>query len=172
MENKNLKIVVLVILLLLIIISVFLVFAFKCNLFGIAEPNDNLNDDWNMSGETNINLEKVENYEVQPDGTKINNNKQIENAEFIFDKLKVSEFKITEINGSTTINGKVENMTDEEVKDLTLVVRLYNSADEVVHEYSLVISKIEPKAEQHIQTNVMADFANVARVEAEMQEGV
>ena len=151
--NQKVKIgSVIVIILLIILIAVFL--AFRCNLFDTFKPDNS--------------IENGMNYETLPDGTKVNNSEEIKKAEFTSKGVKASNFKISEQDGSTTITGKVENISDEKVVDIALTVKLYDSNDELAHEYLLVIPELASKEETNIQTNVMADFANVKRIHVEV----
>lgn len=151
--NQKVKIgSVIVIILLIILIAVFL--AFRCNLFDTFKADNS--------------IENGMNYETLPDGTKVNNSEEIKKAEFTSKGVKASNFKISEQDGSTTITGKVENISDEKVVDIALTVKLYDSNDELAHEYLLVIPELASKEETNIQTNVMADFANVKRIHVEV----
>ena len=139
------------------------------SLIGLKITRDGLNNviknHGKNSGEIN-NL--VQNYEELENGVKINTSEEVRNAEFVKDGIRLSHFNIDEIDGFSTVSASIENMTQEVIKDITIVVKMYDSNNTLLAEFSAVTSSIEPENMEMINSQIMKSCANTAKVEADI----
>ena len=139
------------------------------SLIGLKITRDGLNNviknHGKNSGEIN-NL--VQNYEELENGVKINTSEEVRNAEFVKDGIRLSHFNIDEIDGFSTVSASIENMTQEVIKDITIVVKMYDSNNTLLAEFSAVTSSIEPENMDIINSQIMKSCANTAKVEADI----
>ena len=151
-----------------IALIIFLIILFG-SLIGLKITRDGLNNviknHGKNSGEIN-NL--VQNYEELENGVKINTSEEVRNAEFVKDGIRLSHFNIDEIDGFSTVSASIENMTQEVIKDITIVVKMYDSNNTVLAEFSAVTSSIEPENMEMINSQIMKSCANTAKVEADI----
>ena len=59
-------------------------------------------------------------------------------------------------------------MTQEVIKDITIVVKMYDSNNALLAEFSAVTSSIEPENMDIINSQIMKSCANTAKVEADI----
>lgn len=121
------------------------------------------------NGGDKVNNNKVEqNFVVLEDGTKQNTSKGITDAEFTIEGRKFYNFKVTEKNGISTVEAKIQNITEQPLDGASFKVRLYKANKELIKEYTILTAKIQPGISTLTVTNVMEDCTNAASVEVEM----
>lgn len=147
---------------------IFLIILFG-SLIGLKITRDGINNIIKNQGKTSGELgEVIQNYEELENGVKINTSDEVKEAEFIKDGIRLSHFNIDEIDGFSTVSASIENMTQEVIKEITIVIRLYDSNDTLLAEFSAVTSSIEPGNMDIVNTQIMKSCANTARVEADI----
>lgn len=139
------------------------------SLIGLKITRDRLNNVIKNQGKNSGEQgEVIQNYEELENGVKINTSDDVREAEFTKDGIRLSHFNIDEIDGFSTVSASIENMTQEVIKDITIVIRLYDSNDTLLAEFSAVTSSIEPENMDIVNTQIMKSCANTARVEADI----
>ena len=147
---------------------IFLIILFG-SLIGLKITRDRVNNVIKNQGKNSGELgEVVQSYEELENGVKINTSDEVREAEFVKDGIRLSHFNIDEIDGFSTVSASIENMTQEVIKEITIVIRLYDSNDTLLAEFSAVTSSIEPENMAVVNTQIMKSCANTARVEADI----
>ena len=59
-------------------------------------------------------------------------------------------------------------MTQEVIKDITIVVKMYDSNNTLLAEFSALTSSIEPGNMEMINSQIMKGCANAAKIEADI----
>ena len=151
-----------------IALIIFLIILFG-SLIGLKITRDRVNDVIKNQGKNSGEIDNVvQNYEELQSGAKVNTSEEVRDAEFIKDGIKLSHFDISEIEGFSTVSASIENMTQEVIKDITIVVKMYDSNNTLLAEFSAVTSSIEPEKMEMINSQIMKSCVNTARVEADI----
>lgn len=139
------------------------------SLIGLKITRDGLNNVIKNHGKNSGEINNViQNYEELENGAKVNTSEEVRNAEFIKDGIRLSHFNIDEIDGFSTVSASIENMTQEVIKDITIVVKMYDSNNTLLAEFSAVTSSIEPENMEMINSQIMKSCANAAKIEADI----
>lgn len=147
---------------------IFLIILFG-SLIGLKITRDRVNDVIKGQGKNSGELSNiVQNYEELENGLKVNTSEEVERAEFIKDGIRLSHFNIDEIDGLSTVSASIENMTQEVIKDITITVKMYDSNNTLLGEFSAVTSSIEPENMDMINSQIMKSCVNTARIEADI----
>lgn len=112
------------------------------------------------------------NYVVLEDGTKENTNEDIKNAEFTIEGIRINNFAIKDIDGLSTVEVVVENITENIIPEATFKIEIYGSNNELIEEYPIELSKIAPMMPTMIIRNIMNDCSNASKIEVEMIDEV
>lgn len=132
----------------------------------LKNARDKANNLTNEMGGNNNNEQP--NYIVSADGTKENVNKNVTDAEFVVEGRKFYDFRIVEKDGLSTVEARIENTTDTVLQGATFKVRLLNSNAEVIKEYVIITTEIQPKASTLTVTNIFEDCSDAESVEVVM----
>ena len=109
-----------------------------------------------------------ENFIILEDGSKENVNEDITTAEFTIDGRKFHSFKIVEKEGISSVEAKIENVTENILPEASFKIRIYGENDELIKEYMIITTEIKPKASTLTATNIIEECANAVKVEVEM----
>lgn len=107
-------------------------------------------------------------YVVLEDGTMQNTNANIRDTEIVVDGRKFSNFSIEEKEGTSTIKVDIENTTDEDLGVATFEIKLYDSEDNLITEYSMLTTEQEAKAKTTALTSLVKSCINTARIEVNL----
>lgn len=108
--------------------------------------------------------------EIFEDDTVLYSGEKIEEAVFEFEGIKVSNFKVNILDGSTQVTGEVENQSGKKVTSVTLSLELYNVDKELLHDYSMVLSDIEANGKRNVETIIGATFTGLENIYVEATE--
>ena len=131
----------------------------------------NVRDDANnLAGSigNNGNNATEQNYIVLEDGTKENTSEGISKAEYTLEGRKFYDFKVTEKNGISTVEAKIQNITNDVLESASFKVRLFNASKELIKEYTILTATIQPGVSTLTVTNIMEDCTQAVSVEVEM----
>ena len=147
---------------------IFLIILFG-SLIGLKITRDRVNDLIKNQGKNSGELNNVvQNYEELENGVKVNTSDDVREAEFTKDGIRLSHFNIDEIDGFSTVSASIENITQEVIKDITIVVKMYDSNNTLLAEFSALTSSIEPGNMEMINSQIMKGCANAAKIEADI----
>lgn len=135
------------------------------SVIGLKLTRDGVN---NFVGQIGNGNQDEQNYVVLEDGTKENTSDGIKNAVFTIEGRKFYDFKVTEKNGLSTVEAKIQNVTEEVLQGASFKVRLFNTKNELIKEYTILTASIQPNVSTLTVTNVMEDCTDAASIEVEM----
>lgn len=150
-----------------IALIVFLIILFG-SLIGLKITRDGLNNIIKNQGKISGEKSAVQNYEELDNGVKINTSDEVRDAEITKNGIRLSHFNIDEIDGLSTVSAAIENVTQEVINDITITVKMYDSNDELLAEFSVVTTSLEPERMDTLASQIMKSCVNAARVEADI----
>lgn len=112
--------------------------------------------------------EIILNYTELEDGTKENISRDIRDAEFDIDGIKLSHFSIqTSPEGICTITADIENHTDEVVENKAFLIVLKDANEDVIAEFTMDIEDLMAQTPLITVKSLVIDCSNAATIEVQ-----
>ena len=103
--------------------------------------------------------------------TKSGESEKEQTEEIKLEKLKLSNFVISNSNESVLITGEIENITDEPIENIELIYTLYMKDDTEPYTYTMKISeKIEAKEKRNVETCIGYKYEDIAGLDVKMEK--
>lgn len=105
---------------------------------------------------------------ILEDGSKQSATEAIKNAEIVVDGRKFYDFTIKEKEGLSTVEAKVENITEGALEGATFKVSLMDINGELIESYTVLTTELQPGVPTLTVTSIMKDCTGAADIEVEL----
>jgi len=112
-----------------------------------------------IAGRTNESTVVGEFVEKQADGSRVNTSEQLKKTKTV-EGLEWTNIQLVEKNGISEIKADVKNITDDEIKELAMLITVVDKEGNMINELDAIVFDVGPGQTIKINPGITADISN------------